>query len=497
VAWRMRTCVLPFMRCCWQCGNGCNNYTHSLCWVFLMPFSIRHLLLGIVLSIALWLVVGPLAVHYALAAHSAAVVLITLALWSTGSLPPFLTSLIFFGLVLVFGLAKPELIFSGFTSAAVWLIISGFIIGAGISASGLGQRLASVLAPLLAGSYFHLIAGLAIAATLLGFVMPSSTGRAVVLIPVGMALADRVGFHLGSNGRIGIAATLALACNLPSFAVLPANIPNMILAGASETLHGVSFGYTAYLALHFPLLGLLKMALLVALVLVIFPDRIREPNPVTDTPDAVLPQDRAAQGRVGMILLATLVLWMTDSLHHINPAWVGIVAAAILLMPRIGVVAPKTFNASVDFGMVLFVAAALGLGALVNASGLGQIVGQTLQHALPLQPGHDALNFFSLSLMSTLTGLVTTIPGVPTVLTPMAPELATASGFSLPAVLMTQVIGFSTVIFPYQVGPLIVAMQLSGEKLGQLLRLTLPLALLTLLLVLPLDYLWWRLLGWI
>lgn len=188
---------------------------------------------------------------------------------------------------------------------------------------------------------------------------------------------------------------------------------------------------------------------------------------------------------------------MSDSWHGINAAWIGIATAVILLLPRIGVVAPKSFNGSVDFGVVLFVAAALGLGSLVNFSGLGHLVGQSLLQILPLKAGYAALNFFSLSLMSTLVGLVTTIPGVPIVLTPMAPALAAASGFSLKAVLMTQVIGFSTVIFPYQVGPLIVAMQLSGEKLGHLLKITVPLALLTFVLVLPLDYLWWHWLGWI
>ncbi len=188
---------------------------------------------------------------------------------------------------------------------------------------------------------------------------------------------------------------------------------------------------------------------------------------------------------------------MTDGLHGINPAWVGLVTAIVLLLPRIGVVPPKAFNGAIDFGIVLFVAGALGLGALVNASGLGAEVGGALQRWLPLAPGHDATNFVSLSAMAALTGLVATIPGVPTVLTPMAPDLAAASGLSLPAVLMTQVVGFSTVIFPYQVGPLIVAMQLSGERLGELLRVTLPLALLTFVALLPLDYLWWRLLGWL
>jgi di/tricarboxylate transporter len=467
------------------------------------PFSIRHLLVGVAFITALWLALGPLAAANPLTARSAAVVLITLALWSTGALPPFLTSLIFFGLVLIFGLARPDLVFSGFCSAAVWLIVSGFIIGAAITTSGLGQRMASVLAPLLAASYPRMIAGLTLASAALGFVMPSSVGRAVVLVPVGMALADRMGFGKGSNGRIGIAATLAMACNMPSFAILPANIPNMILAGAGETLHGASFGYTEYLLLHFPILGILKSVLMVGLVLMMFPARIHPQEAIagksTPTPAAGedKPADAGAQRRVALILLATLALWMTDKLHGINPAWIGIATAVILLMPRIGVIAPKSFNTSVDFGMLLFVAAALGLGALVNASGLGQVVGHVLEKVLPLSPGRDALNFLSLSAMSTLTGIVTTIPGVPTVLTPMAPDLATASGFSLPAVLMTQVIGFSTVLFPYQVGPLIVAMQLSGEKLGHLLKITLPLALITFVVLVPLDYLWWRLLGWL
>lgn len=464
-------------------------------------FPIRYVFLMAVLMLAIWFVAGPLAVINSEMAYSAAVILITLTLWATGILPPFLSSLIFFALVLVFGVAKPDLIFSGFSSAAVWLIISGFVIGTAISGSGLGQRLASFLAPLLTGSYSRMVIGLTLAAAILGFVMPSSTGRAVVMIPIGMALADRVGFRPGSNGRIGIATVITLACNLPSFAILPANIPNMILAGASENQYGLAVSYTSYLLLHFPVLGILKSFLLIWLVLFLFPDKVNseilhvENGPLDKRGNNKF--DVSTQLRVGIILLITLTLWMTDSIHGINAAWVGIVTAILLLLPRFGVVDSKSFNSSVDFGMVLFVAAALGLGALVNNSGIGSMVGIQLQKILPLIPGHEFINFISLSLMSTLTGLVTTIPGVPTVLTPMAPELSNASGFSLQAVLMSQVIGFSTVIFPYQVGPLILAMQLSGEKLGNLFKVTLPLAFMSFVFLVPLDYLWWLLLGWI
>ncbi|WP_413701644.1 SLC13 family permease [Psychromonas sp. KJ10-10] len=189
--------------------------------------------------------------------------------------------------------------------------------------------------------------------------------------------------------------------------------------------------------------------------------------------------------------------WITDTLHGVNPAWVGLTATIILLLPKWGIIEPKKFNSSIDFGTVVFVSAALGLGALVNVSGVGTMMGEAFTHLLPSSPDNTFASFMSLSLISTLTGLVTTIPGVPTVLSTMAADFAQVTGFSLPAVLMTQVIGFSTVVFPYQVAPLILAMQLSKESLGSLVKITLPLALLTIVLLMPLDYLWWVLLGWI
>lgn len=452
------------------------------------------LILAVLVSVGLG--VYPLADQPSHFSQSAAVVFITLVLWSTGFFPPFLTGLLFFGLAVVLRLIDPAVLFAGFGSTAVWLIISGFVIGSAISVSGLGKRLASFIAPHLTQSYAHLIAGLVLSAVSLGFVMPSSVGRAVVLIPIGMALAEQVGFGKGSNGRLGIATALAIACNMPSFAVLPANIPNMILAGASETLFGVNFGYTEYLWLHFPILGILKSVILVWLVLRIFPAEITISALENEPATPMTTVEIQLQKKVAALLTITLLFWMTDSLHGINPAWVGLFTAILLLLPHWGVVQPKAFNQSVDFATVVFVASALGLGALVNSSGLGTFMGEVFSTLLPSGTGSPFLSYMALSLISTLTGLVATIPGVPTVLTPMAADFAQSTGFSLSAVLMTQVVGFSTIIFPYQVGPLIVAMQLSHEPLTKLLRITIPLAVITILILMPLDYLWWWLIGW-
>ena len=61
---------------------------------------------------------------------------------------------------------------------------------------------------------------------------------------------------------------------------------------------------------------------------------------------------------------------------------------------------------------------------------------------------------------------------------------------------MTQVVGYSTIIFPYQVPPVIMACQLSGVGVKAAARLVLAIAAVTMVVLMPLNYLWWSLLGY-
>lgn len=60
---------------------------------------------------------------------------------------------------------------------------------------------------------------------------------------------------------------------------------------------------------------------------------------------------------------------------------------------------------------------------------------------------------------------------------------------------MTQVIGFSTVLLPYQAPPLVVAIQSGGLPAKEVVRMCLITAAITIILLWPLDYLWWKALG--
>lgn len=423
---------------------------------------------------------------------SALLIMAGMVLFATGALPEFVTALVVLVLAMLLSLAPAEVVFSGLTSTACWLIFSGLVIGIAIAETGLALRISNRLTRYLDNSYARLITGIVLMGVVLGFVMPSSVGRVVLFIPIALAIARNCGFAEGSNGQHGVVLAAAFGCHLPTFAILPANIPNMIMIGSAESIHGWTPMFTEYLLLHFPVLGALKSVLLIMIILRLYPD----------TPRRALPMDSnggfsLTESRLLVIMLATLGFWLTDSLHHISAAWIGLAAATLLLLPGVGMVSPKSFNEKVNISSILVVAGLLGIASLINYSQISQVVGERVLDWLPLEPGRDALNFFSLSLAAMLTGVVATLAGVPATLTPLAGQISQMTGFSLEAVLMTQVFGFSTILFTYQSVPLMMAMPLAGVPIAHAARLCLILALLTVVILLPLDYLWWQLLGWI
>ena len=63
--------------------------------------------------------------------------------------------------------------------------------------------------------------------------------------------------------------------------------------------------------------------------------------------------------------------------------------------------------------------------------------------------------------------------------------------------LMLQVPAFSTVFLPFESPPIMIALQLGGVGVGPATKLCLSLAAMTVVLLFPLDFLWFRILGYL
>ena len=424
--------------------------------------------------------------------RAAGLVVAAIGLLATAVIPEVLTALMLFAAAMLLNAAPAGVVFSGFESTAVWLVFSGLILGAAITSTGLGRRIAGGLANHLQGGYTRIVAGVTLLGTAFAFIMPSAMGRVALLVPITAALSGHFGFKEGSNGRTGLILAATLGTFIPAFSILPANVPNMILAGMAERQLDAPLLYGEYLALHFPVLGLLKAVLIVAVIVRLYPDR---PVLVDRRPGAGPEPMQRPEKRLTLVLAVLLVLWLTDFLHHVSPAWIALAGAVLLLLPRVGVVGAGQFNTKINFGSVFFVAGVVGLGSIIHHSGLGVLVGKGLLAVLPLRPEAPFASYLSIATASALTGLVTTQPGVPAVTVPLAAEISAASGLPLKTVLMIQVAGFSTVFLPYQAPPLVVALQMSGESTRGMLKPLLLLAAVTMAALVPLNYLWWGVLG--
>ncbi|MBJ3815209.1 citrate transporter [Shimwellia pseudoproteus] len=417
-------------------------------------------------------------------------VLLTIGLWATSLLPEFITALLFFALASITNVVPAEALFSGFASSAFWLVLSGFILGVAIRKTGLADRVAAALSARLTGSWWQMVGCVVLLSYALAFVMPSNMGRIALLMPIVAAMARRVGIEEGTRPWFGLALAVGFGTFQLSASILPANVPNMVMSGTVEGAWGIHLNYLPYLLLHAPLLGVLRGILMVALVCWLFPGRPAPPRQVL-APSPMRP----AEKRLAGLLLAVLLLWVTESWHGVGPAWIGLAAAVITLLPRVGFVSSDEFASGVNIRTCIYIAGILGLAAVVTHTGIGTRLGQALLNVTPLDPQHPFTSFASLVGITSAMNFFMTANGVPALYSTMADSFSRATGFPLLTVIMIQVIGYSTPLLPYQASPIVVAMALGKVPARAGMALCFALAVMTWVIVLPLEYGWYRLLG--
>ena len=415
---------------------------------------------------------------------------VTIVLWATSLLPEFITALLFFAAAMVAKIAPPDVIFGGFASSAFWLVFSGFVLGVAIRKTGLADRAARALSARLTDSWPLMVGSVVLLSYALAFVMPSNMGRIALLMPIVAAMAARAGINDGTRAWYGLALAVGFGTFQLSATILPANVPNLVMSGAAEGSFGIHLNYLPYLLLHTPVLGILKGLVLIGLICWLFPGKPYAPRELAPA----WPMSREEK-RLAWLLAVVLIMWVSESWHGIGPAWTGLAAACVTLLPRVGFITGDEFSSGVNMRTCIYVAGILGLAITVTQTGIGSAVGGALLHVMPLDPDNPFTSFLALTGITTALNFIMTANGVPALYTTLAQSFADATGFPLLSVIMIQVLGYSTPLLPYQASPIVVAMALGKVPARAGMLLCLALAIATYLVLLPLDYLWFSILG--
>ena len=422
--------------------------------------------------------------------RAGAVIILAIGMWATAIVPSYFGSLIFLFAAVALAVAPPKVVFSGFHAGAMWLVFGGLVFGLGVKQTGLDTRLVRSLLTHFPKIYIGMIYGVFWVATSLALIVPSASGRVALLVPIMVALAKKLGFGEESKGRTGLILAASLGTMVPAFNILPANVPNMALYGAADSVLNIQLTYADYFLLNFPVMGVFALVVYPALIAVLFRDTPRHPDH-----QEKISAWAGDEKRLLLFLTIALLLWITDSLHGISPAWVALGAAILCLLPRIGMLPPNVLGGEINYGPLLFLAGVIGLGAVANHAGLGTVIAKNLMQFLEFQKGADFQNYTSISLTSIVVGLFTTMPAQPSIMVAMTGTLAQATGWSELNVIMASMTAWGVFPFFYQTPPVVVAVALGNLKISDVTKTLICYMILGVLIMLPLHFLWGQSIG--
>ncbi len=119
---------------------------------------------------------------------------------------------------------------------------------------------------------------------------------------------------------------------------------------------------------------------------------------------------------------------------------------------------------------------------------------------MELLPGRGVsldLQLLLIAVLSTGLSVLLTTPVLPAVLTPILASYAEGTGLALLPILLIQVIGAGTPLFPHQIPPITLSLGFQTFTHAEAVKAMLLLALASLLLIFPATILYWAFLGFL
>lgn len=273
--------------------------------------------------------------------------------------------------LIISGTAKQDLLFDSLASDVIWLMIGSFILGRALQVTGLAEKMTYFVVNR-ARNISGLCGILTMIIQILAFFIPSTSGRAAVVLPVFQAISKEIG-----SRRI----TKALAILMPTV-ILVSTSSTIIGAGSHlialdmlKEYNNKNITFVEWLIWGFPF-GIIMSFISCRVILFLFLDK-EEVKTKLNQKRIKFELSRNEKYTIS-ILIAMVAFWLTESLHGLEIATVTIIGVFLLTLPKVGVMQWKESLKGVSWNLILFVGAAIALGKSLMESGAAQWIMQKL-----------------------------------------------------------------------------------------------------------------------
>ncbi|MDX2142047.1 MAG: SLC13 family permease [Rhodospirillaceae bacterium] len=339
--------------------------------------------------------------------------------WMTEIMDYSVTGLIGLMMFWVFGIATPEVIFSGFVNEASWFYLGAMLIGAMATKSGLPQRIGNFVVSRVGVDYPRLLLGLIIINFLLTFIVPSGAAVLVIMASIILGVMKILDVKKGSNIARGMFLVITYTTTIFNKMII-SGTSTILARGIIESTGGVAVAWGVWFAAFFPC-AVVTIFASWWFTLKLFPP---EAESLAGRHEHIrahfgvrVPWTLGAVKGTALCCLA-LGLWMTDWLHHISPAIIAFALGLAAFLPFINALEERDFR-QINYMPFFFVAAALGMSEVMKSTGGLTILADTLMTQMaPLLA--DKLTaivvlywggfFYHMAMASEISMLVTSLP---------------------------------------------------------------------------------------
>lgn len=280
--------------------------------------------------------------------------------WMADVVSDYATTLMMLSAFALFKVVPFDTAFASFHSTTIWLIVGALAYGAAATKSGLLKRVA-----LMAMSKFPLTfkgqaAALFSAGMILTPFIPTVTAKVGVLAPFAQAICDNMGYEKKSKGATGLFLAMFIAL-VPVYSLfLSANFMCYALLGFLPKEVAAQMTWMNWFINALPW----GVTMLVLSYLAVLKFHSPDEKNATVNADFIGDQMKALgpmsskEKVVAIILVISLLLWMTEKMHGINSALVALAGTFIMLLFE--VIDRSSFRAAIPWDAVVF------LGGLFN-----------------------------------------------------------------------------------------------------------------------------------
>jgi sodium-dependent dicarboxylate transporter 2/3/5 len=296
----------------------------------------------------------------------------SIALWVTEAIPPFAVGILIIGfLVFSIGNDEPENVkkyVQTWSDSVIWLFLGGFFLAEGMKKTGLDKDLLKITVPKFGNKSDIILLGLMFLTAILSMLM-SNTATTAMMIATITPILKNLGSKaaLSKNLLIGIPAAAAIG----GMGTIIGSAPNAIVVGALEGV-GIKISFLEWMLFGIPIALILILTFWYVLIKKNpIKTKTLQLNSLFNTVEERLPHKHALlHKRITLIiLLGTLVLWLTSG-------FTGIPVAAVSAVPIVGLTMFSVIQSdevrALPWDTLMLVAGGLALGLAVQEQGLAQ-----------------------------------------------------------------------------------------------------------------------------